>query len=78
MYMKAVQILMDESLLHSLDARAKRTHRDRSKIIREAVSRYLALLEAREKDLRVIEAYQRKPLSREELEWLQAGKWPTE
>lgn len=74
--MKAVQILMDERLLSRLDSTAKRIGRDRSKLVREAVARFLAAEDAREKEQRVIEAYERQPLTREELEWLEAGEWP--
>jgi metal-responsive CopG/Arc/MetJ family transcriptional regulator len=74
--MKAVQILMDERLLSRLDRTAKRLARDRSKLVRDAVARFLAAEDAREKEQRVIEAYERQPLTREELEWLEAGEWP--
>lgn len=75
--MKAVQIMMDEGLIKALDVAAKRLRRDRSKIVREAVARFLAAEEAREKEQRTLEAYRKKPLSREEREWLEAGAWPT-
>jgi metal-responsive CopG/Arc/MetJ family transcriptional regulator len=75
---KAVQILMDERLLARLDRTAKRIGRDRSKLVREAVARFLAGEDAREKEQRVIEAYERQPLTREELEWLEAGEWPND
>lgn len=44
--MKAVQILMDEQQLSALDGAAKRLGRDRSKLVREAVARFLATEEA--------------------------------
>lgn len=74
--MKAVQILMDEGQLSALDRAAKRLGRDRSKLVREAVSRFLAAEETKAKERRVIEAYRRTPLTREELDWLGAGEWP--
>ena len=74
--MKAVQILMDEGQLAVLDGVAKRLGRDRSKLVREAIARYLAVEEARAKERQVIEAYRDKPLGREELEWLGASEWP--
>lgn len=76
--MKAVQILMDEGLLARLDSTAKRIGRDRSKLIREAIARFLAAEEARDKEQRVIQAYEKQPLTGEELEWLEAGEWPRE
>ena len=74
--MKAVQILMDERMLAALDCTAKRVGRDRSKLVREAVARFLAAEDAREKERQVIDAYERQPLTREELGWLEAGEWP--
>ena len=74
--MKAVQILMDEPLLSALDRTAKRVGRDRSKLVREAVARFLAAENAKEKERRVIAAYERHPLTREELDWLEEGEWP--
>jgi metal-responsive CopG/Arc/MetJ family transcriptional regulator len=76
--MKAVQILMDERQLAALDRVAKRLGRDRSKLVREAVSGLLAREAAKEKERRVIEAYRKTPMTREELEWLGAGEWPTD
>jgi metal-responsive CopG/Arc/MetJ family transcriptional regulator len=73
---KPIQILMDEHQLSALDGAAKRLGRDRSKLIREAVARFLAAEETKEKERRVIEAYRAKPLTREELDWLGAGEWP--
>jgi metal-responsive CopG/Arc/MetJ family transcriptional regulator len=75
-HMKAVQILMDERQLFALDGAARRLGRDRSKLIREAVARFLAAEDALEKERQVIEAYRKKPLSREEQDWLGAGEWP--
>ncbi|MCC7534978.1 MAG: ribbon-helix-helix protein, CopG family [Deltaproteobacteria bacterium] len=74
--MKAIQILMDEDLLSELDRRAKRVGRDRSKLVRDAVGRFLAAEDAKDKERRVIEAYERQPLTREELDWLEASEWP--
>jgi metal-responsive CopG/Arc/MetJ family transcriptional regulator len=74
--MRAIQILMDERSLSALDRAAKRLRSDRSKLVREAVARFLATEEAKAKERRVIEAYERQPLTREELDWLEAGEWP--
>ena len=74
--MRAVQILMDDGLLSALDRTAKRVGRDRSKLVREAVARFIAAEDAREKERRVIAAYEEQPLTPEELDWLEAGEWP--
>ena len=68
--------MMDEALIKALDVASKKSHRDRSKIVREAVARYLAAEEAKEKEQRTLEAYRRTPLTREEREWLEVGSWP--
>jgi metal-responsive CopG/Arc/MetJ family transcriptional regulator len=74
--MRAVQILMDERSLSALDRAAKRLRSDRSKLVREAVARYLASEDAKAKDRKTIEAYEKQPLTREELDWLEAAEWP--
>ncbi|MBI1949689.1 MAG: ribbon-helix-helix protein, CopG family [Deltaproteobacteria bacterium] len=76
--MRAVQILMDEELIAALDRTAKRLRRDRSKLVREAVTRLLAAEAAQEKEQRVIAAYARQPLARDERDWLEAGEWPAD
>lgn len=67
---------MDEPLLEALDRAAKRIGRDRSKLVREAVARFLAAEDIKEKEQRVIAAYEKQPLTREELDWLEASEWP--
>lgn len=74
--MRAIQILMDEPSLSALDRAAKRLRSDRSKLVRQAVAQFLATQEAKTKERRVIEAYERQPLTRDELDWLEAGEWP--
>lgn len=69
--------MMDDRLIKALDLASKRTRRDRSKIVRDAIARYLAAEEARAKEQQTIEAYRKKPLTKQEREWLEAGSWPT-
>lgn len=73
-----MQIMMDPRQVADLDRLAKRLGRDRSKLVREAVARLLAAESAKEKERLVVEAYRRQPLTREELDWLGAGEWPTD
>ena len=40
------------------------------------MTRFLAVEEAKEKERRVIDAYGRQPLTREQLDWLEAGECP--
>jgi metal-responsive CopG/Arc/MetJ family transcriptional regulator len=67
---------MDERLIAALERTAKRLGRDRSKLVREAVKRFLVAEDAKDKERMVIAAYERQPLSREELDWLEVGEWP--
>ena len=75
--MKPVQILMDDALLAEIDAEAKRTRADRSKIMRAAVRRYLQEARIRAWEQADADAYRKRPLSRDELEpWQRARLWP--
>lgn len=67
---------MGDDLLSALDRASRRLRCDRSKLIREAVARFLSAEEARDKEFRTIEAYRKKPLTREEREWLGVGARP--
>jgi metal-responsive CopG/Arc/MetJ family transcriptional regulator len=69
---------MDERLLSALDRTAKRVGRDRSKLVREAVERFLAEATDKDKEQAVIEAYTRQPLTRDERDWLEAGEGSAE
>lgn len=70
--MRAIQILIDERLLAALDRTAKHLGLDRSELVRDAVARFLAAEDAKEEERKVIAAYERQPLTREELDWLEA------
>lgn len=75
--MKAVQILMDESLLTALDRLARRQKLDRSKLVRAAIKRYLAAAEIEAWEQNDIDAYRKKPIKQGELNsWLKAQAWP--
>lgn len=67
---------MGEKLIKALDVAAKRSGRDRSKIVREAVARFLAGEEARDKEAQTIAAYGKHPMTREERAWLKTRPWP--
>jgi metal-responsive CopG/Arc/MetJ family transcriptional regulator len=77
--MKPIQILMEDELLREVDEVAKRSKLDRSKLIREALRRYLAAARVRDWEQSDIEAYRRKPLTKGELEdWQKVRVWPEE
>jgi len=75
--MKPIQILMDERELALVDQEAARQGLDRSKLMREAMRRYLAGLtrEAHERDY--VESYRAKPDDLKEVRaWQKAQAWP--
>lgn len=77
--MKPIQILMDPELLASVDRAAKRLRSDRSKLVRMALSRFLADERRRELEERHRSAYRRQPQRADEVEpWIGAQAWPEE
>jgi metal-responsive CopG/Arc/MetJ family transcriptional regulator len=54
-------VQLSDELLAQLDARAAREGRNRSELIREALSEYLAADREAEIDRRIVEAYARQP-----------------
>jgi metal-responsive CopG/Arc/MetJ family transcriptional regulator len=75
--MKTVQLMMEETTLRALDKEAKRQARDRSKIVREAVKRYLHALQRQRDDEAYAEAYRKSPADpKEASEWSSIQAWP--
>ena len=75
--MKPVQILMDEKELKAVDREAKRQGIDRSKLMREAVRRYLARLVREADEKEYVESYRRQPQEVAELkDWAKVQAWP--
>ena len=75
--MRAIQILMDEPLIDAVDREAKRSHLDRSKLIRAALAQFLASKrrEARERADR--RGYERRPQTGAEIAaWEKVAEWP--
>ncbi len=80
-------IQMSDDLLARLDARAAREHRNRSEVVREAISAYLDSDQESEIDRQIVEAYTRIPQTDEEVAWADstveslldaAGPWDEE
>ena len=65
-------IQLSDDLLARLDARAARDHRNRSELVREAISVYLASDSEAEIDRQIVEAYTRMPQTDEEIAWADA------
>ncbi len=75
--MRTMQLLVDAELLRLLDEEAKRQSTDRSKLMREALRRYLRRLQQQRDDEAYIAAYRKKPLDKKELaEWQSVQAWP--
>ncbi len=75
--MKAVQILMEEELIDAVDREAKRLRSDRSKLVRAALTQFLAESRTRALEERHRKGYEKKPQRlREVTEWETAERWP--
>ena len=77
--MQVVQIVLDKQLLQAADQAAKRTRKNRSALVRDALREHLQRLEIRAKEDRDRQGYSRKPHAREEaLAWEAEAAWPQE
>lgn len=78
LYMKAIQVTVDERLLKSLDANAEAKRDGRSAVIRRALAQYLARRRSAEIDDQIREGYRRTPVDPELEGWDREGMWPSE
>ena len=62
-HMKIIQIVLDKKLLHAADQAAKRTKRNRSALVRDALREHLRRLELRASEERDRQGYSRQPQS---------------
>ena len=77
--MKVVQIVLDKKLLHAADQAAKRTRRNRSALVREALREYLRRLELRASEVRDRQGYSRQSQADGEARgWESESTWPEE
>jgi len=77
--MKAVQILMDEDLIRSVDAEARRLRSDRSKVVRAALNRFLKERRVQRLERQYIEGCRKHPPTAGEIEaWERIQEWPPE
>lgn len=73
--MEKIQIVLDRSLL---DATARRTKRNRSALVRDAVREHLRTLEIRAKEERDRKGYLKCPQTPDpSLVWEREAAWPT-
>ena len=76
--MQIVQIVLDKKLLHAADQAAKRTRRNRSALVRDALREHLRRLELRASEERDREGYSRQPQADVEAGWESEAAWPEE
>ncbi len=75
--MKAIKVLLDNGLISMVDREAKRLRSSRSKLIRAALSVYLATSRRRALDERYRRGYEQKPAAPDELaDWQTIQEWP--
>jgi metal-responsive CopG/Arc/MetJ family transcriptional regulator len=77
--MEIVQVVLDKKLLSATDQAARRTKRNRSAVVRDALREHLQRLEARAKEERDRQGYARQPQARDESRrWEEEAAWPVE
>jgi metal-responsive CopG/Arc/MetJ family transcriptional regulator len=77
--METVQIVLDTKLLRATDQAARRTKRNRSALVRDALREHLQNLELRASEERDRKGYSRRPQIRDEsLQWEAEASWPVE
>jgi metal-responsive CopG/Arc/MetJ family transcriptional regulator len=77
--MQIVQIVLDEKLLQAADKAARRTNRNRSALVRDALREHLRGLDLRAQEERDRAGYSRQPKTRDESNrWESEAAWPAE
>jgi metal-responsive CopG/Arc/MetJ family transcriptional regulator len=77
--METIQIVIDKELLLAADRAARRTKRNRSALMRDALREHLQRMELRAKEEREREAYRKQPQTKEEIHfWDGETVWPAE
>jgi len=77
--METIQIVLDEKLLKAADRAARRTKRNRSALVRDALREHLRRLEVRSREEQDREGYARQPQEHEDAGlWESEAAWPAE
>lgn len=77
--METVQIVLDKKLLAATDRAARRTKRNRSALVRDALREHLLKLEIRAREERDREGYAKEPPGPQESQpWEAEATWPPE
>jgi hypothetical protein len=78
-HMQIVQIVLDKKLLHAADQAAKRTKKNRSALVRDALREHLRRLELRANEERDRQGYSRPSQTDAEAQrWESEAIWPQE
>jgi|SRR5579872_2018346 metal-responsive CopG/Arc/MetJ family transcriptional regulator len=78
-HMQIVRIVLDKKLLHAADQAAKRTNRNRSALVRDALREHLRRLEVRASEERDRQGYSQHPQADAEARgWESEATWPEE
>jgi metal-responsive CopG/Arc/MetJ family transcriptional regulator len=78
-YMETIQIVLDKKLLQATDQAARRTKRNRSALVREALREHLQRLDIRAREQRDRQGYSTRPQkASESLVWEAEAAWPPE
>ncbi len=77
--METIQVVLDTKLLKAADRAARRTRRNRSALIRDALREHLRRLEIQALEERDREGYLKQPPDQDEvLFWEAEAAWPAE
>ena len=75
--METIQVVLDKKLLRAADRAARRTKRNRSALIRDALRQHLRRLEISEMEARDRHGYLAQPQASEETGvWETVAEWP--
>ncbi len=75
--METIQVVLDKKLLQATDRAARRTKRNRSALVRDALREHLRRLETRAAEERDRQGYAKQAASESRL-WEAEAAWPTE
>ena len=77
--METIQIVLDKKLLQAADQAARKTKRNRSALVRDALREHLWALEVRAREERDRQGYARRPQSVKDVQvWEGEATWPAE
>lgn len=77
-HMETVQIVLDKKLLHATDQAARRTKRNRSELVRDALREHLRRLETSALEKRDRDGYSKEVATSESRLWEAEAAWPPE